>query len=263
MPKRKVKTEEEILKEEKERGLLDIREKLHLINEPTYKFNIGDKVQYGALKESIVKEILYDNKVYVLDCIKTEENYGKPYDHKIIRVCAWHDIRPINSNNTIFTKNEDIQLTFYNSDIKSLICKYYNFGIDMNPYYQRDYVWSDKDKESLLDSIFNNIDIGKFVLIYLDIEEWVKKGFGYEILDGKQRLNTLIEFYENRFPYKGKYYNDLSSKDKRTFNNVHIPVAEIQNVNKNDILKYFIMLNTTGKTMDKNHIDKIKNMIGE
>ena len=263
MPKRKVKTEEELLKEEKERELKNIKERLHLINEPTYKFNIGDKVQFGALKESVVKEILYDNKVYVLDCIATRNSYEQPYNYKTIRVCAWHDIKPLNFQNTNFTKNKDIQLTFYNSDIKSLICKYYNFGIDMNPYYQRDYVWSNKDKEYLLDSIFNNIDIGKFVLIYLDNKEWLERGYGYEILDGKQRLNALIEFYENRFSYKGKYYNDLSPKDKRTFNNTHIPVAEIQDVKKDDILKYFIMLNTTGKTMDKKHIDKIKNMIGE
>ena len=50
----------------------------------------------------------------------------------------------------------------------------------------------------LLDSIFKNIDIGKFVLIHLSDSEWVERGFGYEILDGKQRLSALIEFYENK-----------------------------------------------------------------
>lgn len=77
--------------------------------------------------------------------------------------------------------------------------------------------WNQKDKELLLDSIFKNIDIGKFVLIHISDEEWHKRGLGYEILDGKQRLNTLIEFYENRIAYNGKCFNDLSGMDKRTF----------------------------------------------
>ena len=80
----------------------------------------------------------------------------------------------------------------------------------MNPDYQRDYVWELSDKQLLIDSIFNNIDIGKFAFIHLDYKTWNKTGYAYEILDGKQRLKTIIDFYENRFSYKGIYYNDLS-----------------------------------------------------
>lgn len=156
-----------------------------------------------------------------------------------------------------------MRLLFSNSYLDALLNTYYGMGIDMSPDYQRGYVWSQEDKELLIDSVFNNIDIGKFVLIHLDYDEYVERGKSYEILDGKQRLSTLIEFYENRFSYKGKYYNDLSYKDKRTFNHLAVSVANVNEVDKKTVLKYFLMLNRTGRSMDKTHLEKIEQMLND
>ena len=137
---------------------------------------------------------------------------------------------------------------------------YHCFGINMDPEYQRGYVWTDADKESLLDSVFGNIDIGKFVLVRLEGEEYDKKKMSYEILDGKQRLSTLVDFYENRFPYKGCYFNDLSLEDRYCFKNHHISLAEVDTSDKKTILRHFLMLNQTGRAMDKEHLAKIEKM---
>lgn len=254
-------TVEERLEQEKKNGLREVEKMISHIDEPTYHFNIGDKVRFGALKENIVDDILYDGKIYCLRCIATNNNYGNPYDYETYRVTAWMNIRPLNSGDSSFTKNKDVRLYFSNSTVESLIFKYYNFGIDMNPDYQRGYVWDYEDKELLIDSIFNNIDIGKFVLI--NTEDWQVTDLYYEILDGKQRLSTMIEFFENRLKYKGKYYNDLSFDDQRTFKEHAISVAEVKDCNKKDVLKYFLMLNRTGKSMDKSQLDKVENMLNE
>lgn len=265
MAKKKVKKEltiEEKLQQEKKRGLEEIQSELSFINTPSYYFNVGDKVSYGALKESVVEEVLYGGKVYVLKCIATENNYGNPYNYETYRVTSWVNVRPIGcSTDTKFTENRDIKLFYNNLTIESLIYYHYHFGIDFDPDYQRGYVWDQKNKELLLDSIFKNIDIGKFVLIHLSDEEWYKRGIGYEILDGKQCLSTLIEFYENKLSYKGKYYNDLSRMDKRTFNNHKIAVAEVRETDKKTVLKYFLMLNRTGKSMDESHLAEVENML--
>lgn len=133
----------------------------------------------------------------------------------------------------------------------------------MSPDYQRDYVWELSDKQLLIDSIFNNIDIGKFAFIHLDDKKWGETGNGYEILDGKQRLNAIIDFYENRFPYKGVYYNDLSGRDKGIFKNHHIVQGEISESERKDVLKYFLMLNRTGKSMDQSQLNKVEKMLEE
>lgn len=265
MAKKKVEkklTKEEKLQKEKENELSNIKRKVPYLNTPSYFFDVGDKVSCGALKESIVEEVLYDGKVYVLKCIATDNNYGNPFDYETYRVATWVDVRPLGSStDTNFSENQDVRLDYYNSTIEGLLLKQYGFGIDFDPDYQRGYVWDETDKELLLDSIFKNIDIGKFVLIHLSDSEWMKRGLSYEILDGKQRLNTLIEFYENKLAYKGKYYNDLSRKDKRTFNDHQIAVAEVRETDKKTVLKYFLMLNRTGKTMDESHLTEVENML--
>ena len=256
-------TIEEKLEIEKQRGLDNIEEEKIHFNEPTYEFKIGDRGVYGALKESIVDYISDDKKVYGLKCIATDNNYGNPYDYETYRVCGWHEIRPITHGTTNFGSNQDVRINFINSEIESLIHKYYSFGVNMNPDYQRDYVWGLSDKQLLIDSIFNNIDIGKFAFIHLDYKKWDEAGYGYEILDGKQRLNAIIEFYENRFPYKGVYYNDLSGRDKRIFKNHSIVQGEVSETERKDVLKYFLMLNRTGRVMDQEHLDKVEKMYQE
>lgn len=256
-------TVEEKLEQEKQSGLRNIEDELSHINDPSYFFNTGDKVRYGAMKESVVDEVLYDGKVYGLKCIATNNNYGHPYDYETYRVVMWTEIRPLESGDTTFAENQDVRLYFNNSTIDSLIHKHYHFGVDFNPDYQRGYVWEQEDKELLLDSIFKNIDIGKFVFIRLSDAEWMEKNLGYEILDGKQRLSTLIEFYENKLTYKGKYFNDLSGKDKAVFRNHMVSVAEVNETDKKTVLKYFLMLNRTGKAMDQSHLNEVEQMLKE
>lgn len=267
MARKKIKnkelTIEEKLEQEKQQGLSNIERELPYINTPSYHFNIGDKVSYGNLKESIVDEIFYDGKVYGLKCIATNNNYGKSYDYETYRIVSWVEIRPITHGTTNFSENQDIRLNYNNATIESLIHYHYHFGIDFNPDYQRGYVWEQKDKELLLDSIFKNIEIGKFVLIHLSDDEWIKRNLSYEILDGKQRLSTLIKFYENKLSYKGKYYNDLSGKDRNTFLEHRIAVAEVRETDRKTVLKYFLMLNRTGKAMDQSHLNEVEQMLRE
>jgi hypothetical protein len=254
--KKKELTTEEKLKIERENQIKNIEKKLQNLNKPSYFFDIGDKVKLGGFEEVIVTEIFYNGMLYGLRCVdkRGEENY---------RIVNWVDVRPLGSGDTSFSKNKNIRLDYLSKDIRQLINIFYNSGIDLAPDYQRDYVWDKKDKEFLIDSIFKNIDIGKFVLIKLSDFEWLKRNKSYEILDGKQRLSTIIKFYENKFSYKGVYYNDLSKEDQRTFKNHTIAVAEVDEIDKKDILKYFLFLNRTGKVMDKEHLDKIEKMLKE
>ena len=133
----------------------------------------------------------------------------------------------------------------------------------MEPVYQRGYVWDESDKELLLDSIFNNIDIGKFVFISVSDERRHEIGKEYEILDGKQRLSTLIQFYENKLQYKGKYYNELSWKDRQVFKGHAVTYADVKDCDKKDVLKYFLMLNRTGKVMDRKHLENVEKLLQE
>ena len=118
MAKKKELTIEEKLEQEKRSGLSNIKTELSHINEPSYFFNIGDKVRYGNLKESIVDEVLYGGKVYGLKCIATNDNYGNLYDYETYRVVSWVAIRPLTHGTTDFTENQDIRLNYNNTRLR-------------------------------------------------------------------------------------------------------------------------------------------------
>lgn len=227
--------------------------------EPTYEFKIGDKVSLGSLSDVVVCDII-GNGVYEIDFTKTDNNYGHPIIHPHQkRFVYWFQIRPLNNNTNSFVKNDDLILSFSQQSIEgSIIHRANYFGIDFSPEYQRDYVWEMSDKVNLIDSIFNNIDIGKFVFIH---NPYGANENTYTVLDGKQRTLTLLSFYENRFSYNGLYYNDLSYRDKAHFLNYSISVAEVEEISNEQILRYFISLNISGKTMDKSHIEKVYKML--
>ena len=96
-----------------------------------YRRLIREESRIDSLKESIVDYISDDKKVYGLRCIATENNYGNPYDYETYRVCGWHEIRPITHGTTNFGSNQDVRINFINSEIESLIHKYYAFGVNM------------------------------------------------------------------------------------------------------------------------------------
>ena len=80
------------------------------------------------------------------------------------------------------------------------------------------------------------------------------------MLDGKQRVRAILDFYENRFAYKGKFFNDLCTRDQDWFENFSINVARVERASKKDVLKYFLMLNRSGKVMSKEQLEKVEEM---
>ena len=80
--------------------------------------------------------------------------------------------------------------------------------IDFNPPYQRyGNVWAEDKKQLLLDSILNGYDIPKFYLHYItDFDNEINNsGMAYAIIDGKQRLQTLRDFFENKLKLSNEF----------------------------------------------------------
>lgn len=251
--------EKERLLHEREAELYDAEHMvLPNLSEPTYRFGVGDKVRYGNLRDCTVEEILHDGKLYVLRCLY-QGRKSTEGDKVVCRVVPWTEVRPLTHGTSSFTVTKRLSSNSRRCAIESLLHSYYNFGIDTDPEYQRDYVWEEKDRENLFDSIFNDMEIGKFVLNNISGRQ--NNGKMYEIVDGKQRLLTLIMFYENRLPYRGIYFNDLSAKDRNTFLDKAIELDEITNADYKTILEQFILINQAGKCMDSAHLDTVRDTL--
>lgn len=162
-------------------------------------------------------------------------------------------------------------------DAKFISCSY--GGVNFDPYvidkdgnrqyYQRGLVWSLEQKQLLIDSVYNGIEIGKFILRYRSWDdlcaEMLENGHGYNFscVDGKQRLNALIEFVCNQFKdSKGYYFKDLSDAAKRSFFGYgKLALGKMdENTKDSDVVEVFLTLNFTGTPMSKEHIQFVQSI---
>ncbi|WP_242289782.1 MULTISPECIES: DUF262 domain-containing protein [unclassified Bacillus cereus group] len=263
MPRKTRKTEERkplTIEERREIELHRLRTEISFTPSPTYQHRIGDSVNVGSLENAKIEAVYDDGRFYEVFYQKKIKVGGDKKYTNAIDWYEWMKVRTIpDDSGTNFVKENNVRLEFFQITVNSLLHKLYHFGIDTAPIYQRDYVWSQEDKESLIDSIFNHVEIGKFVLIFRGYQ-----GDMYEVLDGKQRLSALQEFFEDRFTYKGKHFSQLTQRDQNHFKNYAISLAESQlELTEKQKLEYFIRLNKTGRVMDKEHLEKVEALYTE
>lgn len=232
---------------------------------PTRFYEIGEEVYYGSHDKAVIIDVFGDHEAYEVEVSNERKPYSwseETYTEVKKTITAWHRMLPISSMDSDmpqFAHEDTMRIQFSQRDIEGLIGLFYTFGVDMDPEYQRGHVWELEDKVALIDSIFNNVDIGKFVFIHL--------GYGtpgYEILDGKQRMTALIEFFEDRFRYRGKLFSELHPRDRSHIRHYRVGVGETRELSTiEERLQYFLHLNTYGKPQDPMHIAKVESMLAD
>lgn len=81
--------------------------------------------------------------------------------------------------------------------------------------------------------------------------------------DGKQRLNCLMDFFENKFPgSNGNYWKDFSKPAQRFFKGRNCLTFYFLRENCSDekVRRAFLNVNFTGVPMSKEHIEFVKSI---
>lgn len=86
-------------------------------------------------------------------------------------------------------------------DISWFLDLYRNNQLNLAPVYQRRSVWSPSDRRFFLDTIFRGYP-SPAIFLHKYIEEGRTM---YAVVDGKQRLETIIQFAENKLAIDKKY----------------------------------------------------------
>src|SRR5690348_12320308 len=90
--------------------------------------------------------------------------------------------------------------------------------LELNPPYQRRSVWPTKDRRYFLDTIFQNFP-SPAVFLHKIVDDSGKST--YQVVDGKQRLETILLFAKNEISLSkdlndarlaGKKWQDLSEE---------------------------------------------------
>lgn len=125
------------------------------------------------------------------------------------------------------------------------------------PKYQRQFIWQTSNKTLFLESIFLGLPIP--FMFFADCKDGKQ-----EIIDGAQRMQTLVEFYNNKLQLNelkkldglnGFYFKDLSEMQQRKFLNKTIRIIVLQEDTPNNARQdLFYRINTTGKRANDSEI---------
>lgn len=132
---------------------------------------------------------------------------------------------------------------------------YRNAQLDLTPPYQRKSVWSAKDRKFFLDTIFRNYPAPP-IFVYRSVND---QGYTkYHVVDGKQRLETIINFFDNKIAIgnnfgdinlDGKKFKDLSQEYKRRFWDYTLVVDFIDIDEGNNIEEVFDRVNRNARNL--------------
>lgn len=251
-----------------------------LMPSPTRTFAVGEQVRIGALKDVFIEKVLEDGMAYVSRFMNYHRN--EPTGVIGYRVDWWFNINK-------FSKNENVPRVMsqhrifpaISSDIDALIAPLHRGGLVIDPRFQREYVWTEANKDALIESIFDHLDIGAFLLVrhhgYLhtgdetlrhyrtmageDITIKACEDYTISVVDGQQRMTTILDFVLDRRPYKGIYFSQLNWHDQHEFMNksVQYRIINEEQTTEKEVLRMFLQSNR-GVPQTPEHMAKVQQM---
>lgn len=111
----------------------------------------------------------------------------------------------------------------------------------LDPTYQRNVVWKMDKKVSFIESLYMGIIIPPIYVVEIPGESLLK-GASYEVVDGKQRLSTIMGFIQDEFylsPKYLEYYQDCFSNKK--FSEIQESYSESTNAMLSSVLDIYVI----------------------
>lgn len=124
------------------------------------------------------------------------------------------------------------------------------------PKFQRRSVWSSKARSYLIDTIIRGKPIPK-IYMRQDINPKTRR-VTREIVDGQQRLRTVLSFLEDGFPilkvhneeYGGQLFSELEEETQREILKYEFAVDLLQDIPDEEVYDIFARLNTYSVTLN-------------
>lgn len=131
---------------------------------------------------------------------------------------------------------------------------------------QRGFVWTLEQKRELIYSVFKGIQLPAISIIQFKSDD---KKITYKIIDGKQRLSTMLAFCKNEFSIiwnnKEYYFKDLDWSIQGEFlshgavrSNIGYEYEDTP-ISDDLKIKWFELINFAGTPQDIEHMEKLKN----
>ena len=123
--------------------------------------------------------------------------------------------------------------------------------------FQRSDVWFPRRRKLLIDSILRGIDIPK---IYLQKSENVQE---WDIIDGHQRIDTIIGFFDDEFEVDGEKFSEMSPQKQEIIKNYRLTIVEVSEIPDEEVRLLFKRLNLGIPLNSGERLNAIKSGLGD
>jgi hypothetical protein len=131
--------------------------------------------------------------------------------------------------------------------------------LEMKPPFQRNPVWTDKQKSYLIDSILNEYPVPE---IYMQEIVSDKGEVKYILVDGQQRIRAILEFVNNHFAIDPKdspqwadlTFEELRSEEKKRIYEYDFVARYLPNIDDTQIRAIFGRLNRNNVALNQQEL---------
>lgn len=143
-----------------------------------------------------------------------------------------------------------MKYSFKEFKISDLIELIDNESINLNPDYQRNFIWTSNDQKSLIDTIIMGYPLPSF-FVYLDNGK-------YEMVDGQQRSKTIFRFVKGVITSSNitgtRSFKDFNPMDILSY---RLSFIIIENLSSQDSLRdFYVLINKKGVHLNMPEVHK-------
>jgi hypothetical protein len=117
----------------------------------------------------------------------------------------------------------------------------YSGKLDIRPPYQREFIYKDKQRAAVIDSITKDYP--------LNVMYWaVREDGNFEVIDGQQRTISICQFIEGDFAFNDRYFHNLQTNEKEQLLNYKLMVYFCSGTDS-EKLEWFKTINIAGEQL--------------
>lgn len=155
----------------------------------------------------------------------------------------------------------DIDITRLESNLEAYS---ENYGLELNPDFQRGHVWTESQQISFIEFFFRGGRTSR--VIYFNSpafggphEDQIKDLDDTLLcVDGLQRLTSLLRFVRNEIPLFGHYYKDFEDRPRIT-QSIKFNINGLKT--RREVLQWYLEMNSGGTVHTEDELSRVRNLL--
>jgi len=122
----------------------------------------------------------------------------------------------------------------------------YNGKLDIRPKYQREFVYKEKQRNAVIETIKNSFP--------LNVMYWmIRDDGGYEVLDGQQRTISIGQYVTGDFSLNDRFFHNLTKEEQDKILDYELMIYFCEGTDK-ERLDWFRIINIAGEKLTDQEI---------